>query len=97
MIIVGLLGILLLIFGLMGIGKECLVCVIYGVWRWVKGKVLFLVINFGGLFMELGVFELFGYVCGVFMGVDWMRKGVFWSVFNGVLFLDELVEVFKGV
>lgn len=41
--------------------------------------------------------ELFGHTKGVFIGVDWDRKGFFLVVDGGTLFLDEVVDMFMGM
>lgn len=53
-------------------------------------NVLFVVVDCGILLKEFVVFELFGYVKGVFMGVVEDREGMFVWVNYGILFLDEI-------
>lgn len=88
-----LMFLLLLLFVEMGIGKEYFVSVIYDFLYCVDG--LFVAVNCGALGGDLLESELFGYVFGVFIGVCF--EGVFGKievVCGGMLFLDEVVEMF---
>lgn len=48
--------------------------------------------------MELLVFgEFFGYVCGVFIGVECDCRGVFEEVLGGIVFFDEIGDLYLWV
>lgn len=59
---------------------------------------LFVVVNFVGLIEILIESELFGYEGGVFMGVKKEGKmGLFEFVYNGIIFMDEIGDVFLSI
>lgn len=89
--VIVLFVVLVLIYGEIGIGKELFVCVIYG--QSVCSKGLFVMFNCGVVVCEIFVSELFGYVCGVFIGVDVGGcVGWFELVQGGILCFDEIGE-----
>lgn len=94
-VLVLLIDVLILILGESGFGKEFVVCVIYENSFWWDG--LFVMVNivvFSELFVES---EFFGYVCGVYMGVSDEWVGFFEMVDKGMLFFDEIVDIFLVV
>lgn len=79
-------------FGEMGIGKELIVFVLYCFSNWGSG--LLVKVNCGVLSESLFESELFGYVCGVFIGVVGNCMGCFEVVYMGIIFLDEINLIF---
>lgn len=84
--------VLVYIFGEFGVGKELVVCIIYVQGVCVVG--LFVLVNCGVIFGELMESEFFGYCKGSFSGVYVDKFGLFQVVYGGILFLDEVVELF---
>lgn len=80
------------IIGEFGIGKELVVWLLYynSLW-WNK---FFVVENCGVFFDEFLESEMFGYKCGVFIGVVEDYVGFFEWVNGGIIFFDEIGEVF---
>lgn len=84
---------LVLLQGEIGIGKEVFVCVLY--WCSICVDKLFVVVNCVVLLEGLIEVELFGYEEGVFIGVCKIGNiGLLWQVQGGVLFLDEIGDMF---
>lgn len=82
---------IVLIFGEIGIGKEFIVCVIYNFsgcngWWMVK-------MNCVVMFVGLLESDLFGYECGVFIGVSVQCIGCFELVDKSFLFFDEVGDM----
>lgn len=83
---------IVVIIGESGIGKELIVRVIYFVGN--RGNKIFVVINCVVILEFLLESEFFGYIKGVFSGVDLKGKiGKFELVNGGVVFLDEIGDM----
>lgn len=81
---------IVLIIGELGMGKEFLVWVVYNFSKcreWLLVKV-----NCVNLLVNIIESELFGYECGVFIGVYSCKVGWFELVNKGMIFLDEVGE-----
>lgn len=86
---------MVLIEGEIGMGKELLAWVVYS---FSKCSDCFLVrVNCVVFFEELIFFELFGYEKGVFIGVMVIKIGCFELVDKGIIFLDEIGEIFLKI
>lgn len=82
---------IVLILGEMGIGKELIVCVIYN----LSGCSGCRMVKMNCVVMLVGLLEsdLFGYECGVFIGVSVQWIGCFELVDKSLLFLDEVGDM----
>lgn len=90
-----LVELLVLIIGEIGIGKELVVQVLYVLlFCYVY---LFMVVNCGVILVVLVQLELFGYECGVFMGVVVWWFGLFEIVNGGMVLLDEIGDLLLDV
>lgn len=86
---------IVLIIGESGLGKELIVNVIYYN-GWCK-IVFFIVVDCLGFFEYFFESELFGYFKGVFIGVGNDKMGVFEEVSGGMIFFDEIKDVFRSL
>lgn len=83
---------IVLILGEIGIGKELIVCVIYNL-SICKNKCM-VKMNCVVIFFGLMESDLFGYEKGVYIGVVLQCIGCFEMVDGGMLFFDEVGDIF---
>lgn len=86
------LNIFVFLYGEIGMGKEFVFYVFYSSSYCVEK--FFVVIECIGLIDVLFEFELFGYEKGVFIGVVNKKKGLIEMVEGGMLFFDEVGDIF---
>lgn len=88
------IDVIVFINGLIGSGKEVLVCQVYNLFCCVDK--LFVVINCVVILENMFEVILFGYEKGVFIGVVVGNKGIICVVDGGILLLDEILEMLMG-
>ncbi len=88
-------GVHVLVLGETGTGKDAIAKLIFQEDRGANGEKR--TINCAGLSDERANSDLFGHTRGAYTGADDNRKGLFRTCMNGVVFLDEIGELPKGV